>query len=128
MEIRQANLETDLPVLRQWMEKWGMTTLPDWWYPEENFVIEGVIFASYYKTNSKLAYLENIVSNPDIDHKDRFKGVELISKHIFKQAKEDGFNLVCGWTNNKSIIKNCNMHGMIASKPEYSVLIMDVRK
>jgi hypothetical protein len=127
MKIRKADLTTDLQQLRGWMEKWQMTTLPDWWYPEDNYMIDGIIFASYYKTNSKLAYLENIVSNPDCIKEDRYKAVELISKHIFKQAKEDGFNLVCGWTNNKSIIKNCNQHGMHASKPEYSVLIMDVR-
>ena len=128
MEIRQANLQEDLPILRDWMERWNMTTLPDWWYPENNYIIDDVVFASYYKTDSKLAYLENIVSNPDCLHEDRFKGVELISKHIFKQAKKDGFNLVCGWTNNKSIVKNCNQHGMIASKPEYSVLIYNLDK
>lgn len=126
LKLRKADLTKDLPQLREWMTDWKMTHLPDWWYPEDNYIIDGVIWASYYKTNSKLAYLENIVSNPYCPHEIRFKGVELISKHIFKQAKADGFNLVCGWTNNKSIVKNCNMHGMVASKPEYSVLIYNL--
>lgn len=127
LQIRKADMTKDLEMLNHWRADWQMVALPDWWYPEDNYVIDGVIFASYYKTNSKLAYLENIVANPAVDHEIRFKGVEIISKHIFQQAKQDGFNLVCGWTNNKSIVKNCNMHGMIASKPEYSVLIMDIR-
>lgn len=126
-KIREANMPNDLEQVNLWRRDWGMTVLPDWWYPEHNYIIDDVIFASYYKTDSKLAYLENIVASPICDHEIRFKGVELISKHVFKQARQDGFNLVCGWTNNKSIVKNCNMHGMIASKPEYSVLIMDIR-
>lgn len=128
MEIRKADLETDLPVLRQWMETWKMTLLPDWWYPEDNYIIDGVIFASYYKTNSKIAYLENIVSNPNCSHDIRFKASALISNFVFDKASDDGFNLVCGWTKNKSIMKNCNENGMIVSKPEFSVLIKDVRK
>jgi len=128
MQIRKANLETDLPTLRQWMKQWEITIMPDWWYPEDNYIIDGVIFASYYKTNSKVAYLENIVSNPECNHEDRFKASALISNHIFKTASDDGFNLVCGWTKNKSIMKNCNLNGMLVSKPEFSILIKDVRK
>lgn len=125
--VRAAELPKDFEQLHPWMSDWKMTTLPEWWYPTQNFIIDGVVFASYYKTDSKLAYLENIVANPMADHEIRYKGVEIISKHIFNIARQDGFKLVCGWTNNKSIIKNCNQHGMIASKPEYSVLIMDIR-
>ena len=128
MEIRKANMEKDLETINLWRRDWGMTVLPDWWYPENNFIIDDVVFASYYKTDSKLAYLENIVSSPICDHEARFKGVELISKHIFQIAQDDGFNVVCGVTKNKSIMKNCNLHGMKVSVPEFSILLMDVRK
>lgn len=128
LKLRKADLSKDLIQLRHWMTDWQMTHLPEWWYPENNYIIDDVVFASYYKTDSKLAYIENIVANPHCPHEVRFKGVELISKHIFKQAKQDGFNLVCGWTNNKSIKENCNQHGMIVSKPNYSVLIYNLNQ
>lgn len=122
LEVRKANLETDLPEINSWYEQWKTPRVPDWWYPEDNYVIDGVIFASYYKTNSKLVFLENVISNPNCPSEIRKAGLGLIGEHIFSLAKEQGFKAVIGTTTNHSVADNAKDHGMKVSKREYIVL------
>lgn len=122
LKLRKAKFPEDLKEINSWIKDWGMTELPEWFYPEDVYIIPGVITASYYKTNSKVAYIEQIVSNKHIPDEIRKAGILLIGRHIFKQAKEDGFNVVLGWTRNKSITKVGEEDGMYATKHEYACI------
>lgn len=122
LKLRKWNKEKDLPEIQSWFKQWEKYPLPDWWFPEDVFIVDGVICASYYKTNSKLAYLENVISNPAAPHEFRKIGLGMIGEHVFKLAKEDGFKVVLGWTNNKSVSQNSKEHGMKVSEHKYAVL------
>ena len=127
LKLRKADLSKDLKQINSWIKDWNMTALPEWFYPEDVFIIDGVITASYYKTNSKVAYIEQIVSNKHCPDDIRKEGILLIGRHIFKKAKEDGFNIVLGWSRNKSIIKAGEEDGMYTTKHEYACIAKDLR-
>lgn len=123
LKFRKADLKKDLPEINSWYAQWKKASLPEWWYPEDVFIIPGVICVSYYKTNSKLAYIENVISNPNCPSDFRRIGLGMIGDYIFKIAKEQGFKAVLGWTNNKSVSSTSADHGMKVSDHKYAVMV-----
>jgi len=126
LKLRKADLTKDLKTINRWYNDWKMNSVADWYFPEDVFIIDGVICASYYKTNSKIAYMENVISNPDCPSEIRKAGLGLIGDYIFKQAKSDGFKVVIGWTDNNSVSKTSQEHGMIISKHQYAFMIKNL--
>jgi hypothetical protein len=123
LQIRKANLIKDLPTINDWLKDWNMTVLPDWFYPEDVFIIPGVITASYYKTNSKVAYVEQIVSNPDCPRHIVKEGLVLITEHICSLAKSDGYLMCLGWSANNQIYKAAKEQNWMITDKEYSCVI-----
>lgn len=119
--IRRCTKE-DFEDISNWCRQWGFDPIADWYFPEDVFIVPGIISASYYKTNSKVAYIENIISSPDASSEDRQKGLGMLGDHIFKLAAEDGFRVVLGITNHPSVASVSAAHGMELSKPNYSIL------
>ncbi len=116
MEIRKFNLETDLDTINKWNKRWNLSPIQDWWLPVNNYIIDDVIFASMYLTDSKLAYMENVIGNRDCPSEKRVIALGKLGEFIFATAKELGYKACLGWTCNKSVAKNSGKHGMILTE------------
>lgn len=126
IKLRKWNKEKDYPVICQWYKDWGMGKPSLDLFPENVFIIDHVICASYYKTDSKVAYIENIISNPDCPTNIRQIGLGVAGDYIFKLAKEDGFKVVIGFTQNKSVAQVSDTHGMKISKYNWAIMTKDL--
>lgn len=120
--IRKAT-EEDLKTVNQWSLGWKMERLQDWWLPEENFIIDNIIFASLYKTDSKLAYMENVISNPTCPTEIRKIALGKLGPHIFDYCRQLGFKAVMGWTSNTSVAKTSEKHGMILTPYNHACMV-----
>lgn len=123
LKLREFNKEKDLKLINKWYGDWSMSQVPEWFLPEIGYVVEGVCAAFMYKTDSKVAYMENVISNPDAPHELRALAVGMLGDQIFKKAKELGFKVVLGWTKNKSVSSVSGSRNMKISKFEYAVLV-----
>lgn len=126
MQIRKWNPEEDYSTICQWYQAWNMGKPPLDLFPANVFIIDNVICASYYKTDSKVAYIENIISNPDCPTDIRQAGLGLAGDYIFKLAKEDGFKVMIGFTQNKSVAKTSDQHGMKVSDYNWAIMTKDL--
>lgn len=110
-------------IVDQWNRDWNLTPTEKWMLPINNYIIDDIIFASMYLTDSKLAYMENVLSNKNCNSETRITALGELGTHIFDTARELGFKAVLGWTRNKSVAANSAKHGMIVSENIYASMI-----
>ena len=120
---RAFNKYTELHTINSWNELWGMNAIQPSYLPENNFIIDDIIFASLYKTDSMICYFENVISNKIQPSAVRREALGILGDHIFAFAKDLGFKIVLGWTNNKSVADTSFSHGMEITPYNYATMI-----
>lgn len=94
MLFRTFNKEQDFPVFDEWWKKRGWIMNPEVLPVGTGFVVEnnGVPIAAgwVYLTNSPLAWLEYVVTNPEAGIKERGRCVDLLLSGIIARIKEAG--------------------------------------
>lgn len=71
-------------------------------YKEETPIMAGFLYLS----NSKVAWMDWIVSNPGYKEKDRKEALELLISSLEEVAKQQGYSIVLSITRNKSLIQS----------------------
>lgn len=123
LHIRKFDRAKDTKTINQWCRDWKMSEFADWWLPDTGYMVEGVLYGSLYFTNSGLAYLENIISNPDAPTELRQTALGMVGDASFQEARAAGYKAVLGWTSNKSVAGVSAEHGMQLSKFNHTVMI-----
>jgi len=84
---------------------------------------EKPIAAAYlYLTNSKMGYIDNLISNPKYISKDRFNIILELIAACRQMAKEVGCLDVWAMTNDNGIIKRCEKLKYNISKNNYAII------
>lgn len=120
MEVRFLNESDYDSKLVGWWEEWG------WIPPSKEMLPEnskcGVMISSndedvcagfLYFTNSKMAWIEYIVSNKNYKKNDRAECIEMLINVLSKLAKEKGFNYIYASIKNTHLIKKYEKCGFI---------------
>lgn len=91
MIVSKFNFEAHSQSIQKWGLKYGFPLPAQEILPETGFIVEDLACGFLYKTNSKLAWLEWVFSNPEKPKEDRAKALDLIFKTIEQEAKSQGF-------------------------------------
>ncbi len=95
-------------------------------FSDTGFVVEGVAAAWLYTTNSRMAFLENLVANPDVDVETRSKGIDLVVAAVIAEAKRQGFITLSSTTTIAAVSKRaCATFGFLAAS--VTGLVLDLR-
>ena len=98
-------------------------TLASWWnthkwpcpdqemLPKTGFIVEEICAGFLYKTDSKIAWLEFIISNPVSDKQERNKALDLLIKKLCEEAKNCEFAAVFTSTEHEKLIQRYTDHG-----------------
>lgn len=122
MQIKRIN-DQDLPILNSWCREWGMSPFPEGWLPPTGFWVPGVLAAFLYKTDSKLAYIECVISNPGVGKEERREALFAVNEAIEDEAKASGFQYLMGLSANKSITEAGNMKNYKLSEYKYATMV-----
>lgn len=129
LNIRKLN-DDDWSTLNSWWEKWpDWVPLPKSMLPENGkggYMVEKnnkpIIAGFLYTTNSKVAWVEWIVSDPDYREKDRKQAMELLIQGIESVAKNSGFELILSIGRSKGLIETHEKLGYTVDKnPSYEI-------
>ncbi len=104
IEVRRWNKEKDFNQV--WA--WGLQYNEDYrieLFPDVGFIVDGVAAYFLYQTDSKVCWLENMVSNKKADPKIKDEAIQKISIAILQEAKDLGFKVAYATTDNVSVIK-----------------------
>ena len=125
-------IEEDWDILKKWWSYWPNSDTPPKDYLPDNgtsgIIIEDngqpVVAGFIYQTNSKLAIIEGLISNPNYrGKKNRDKAIEVLIACLQDAVKLMGYKYIFGMTNNKKIIENLKIKfdWSLDSKPHYSL-------
>ena len=103
-----------------------MSVFPDAWLPPTGFIVEGVLAAWLYKTDSGLCYMENVISNPATTHAERDEAIALVAASLEVEAKRCGFRYMLGFSAIPTVIDVAARFGMKPSKNPYFTLVKEL--
>lgn len=93
MEVRKYK-NTDYYTLSYWWDKHGqnypeLETLPD-----SGYIVDNIAACFVYKTNSNLAMIEFLISNPESNKEERNQAIDLVIDACINDAKESGYKVI----------------------------------
>jgi hypothetical protein len=112
LNIRELNESDYEAILAGWWSQWGWNAPARDFLPNDGkggvIVYDGdvpVCAGFMYLTNSKVAWVDWIISNKDYTKKPHRKdAIDLLIKRLTSICKESGFSYVFGNNNNKNLI------------------------
>ena len=131
MQIRQLT-HIDYPTLCGWWTQWKWTPPSREFLPENGtggFLISSeddipVAAGFMYLTNSKVAWIEFIVSNPKYKGKDRAELIQKLIKHLAGQCYALGYDYIYTSTKNAALIKKFESAGFTKGTVGSTELVM----
>lgn len=109
MQVRRYHIN-DFDQIQKWAEAWH-TSYSKEQFPSVGFIVDGIAAYFLYQTDSEVCFLENLISNREVDQKIRHIAIEMIIDAILKEAKEHGFKVAYATTNIPSVIVRAIEHG-----------------
>lgn len=95
MEISLINLETDYEIVKGWWEKHSWPVIPKASLSSTGFIVKdgtnSVLAGWVYHTNSDIAWLEFVISNPEIKGEIRDQAFDLLFNVTSEYAKVNNF-------------------------------------
>jgi hypothetical protein len=98
-------LNTDYETVKVWADMRKFPLLPQEYLPVTGFIHEGFCVGFLYKTDSKIAWLEWVISNPFSDSEKRNSAMNEIIEELAKDAKEQGFKVIFTSVEHKGLIE-----------------------
>lgn len=131
MQIKQLN-DWDYPLLCTWWVQWEWTPLVRDFLPEDGtggFMIysdddQPVCAGFMYLTNSKVAWIEFIVSNPNYKRPDRNELIKQLILYLTEQCRELGYEFAYTSTKHSALINKFESVGFTKGTVGSTELVM----
>ncbi len=120
MNIRQFNKETDYNQLLEWAKDRGVNYPPLDFLSDFGLIIENKCACFLYNGNSRVCFVEALISNPKLNNDDRSKAINTMFDNIINISKDKNYNYIyCNVETEvlKKRLKDINF--MISEKPSY---------
>lgn len=130
MEIRKFEPDQDYEEVASWWKAHKWPAIPLDMLPKTGFIVEeprGKMCAGWlYKTDSKIAWIEFIVSSPHTMQEIRGKSLDLLMVRLVETAKSMGFKSIFSSINNPRLVDRYKKHGFIETEKNMSNMIMRI--
>lgn len=110
-------------MLSLWCKLHRKKPFPKGWLSDTGFIVPGIIAAFLYRTNSKLGFVECIISNPNSSAEERQTGLDLVLSAIEREAKAAGIIALQGQSAIASIKSHGKRNAWIVSEPKYRIFV-----
>lgn len=120
--------DADLATLNAWCRDHGKSPFPEGWLPPTGFWVPGVLAAFLFRTDSRVAYIECVISNPNTTKEQRREAMLAVADRIAEQATAEGFLYLLGLTAIESVAEAGRLRGYVISQPKYATMVKRLRK
>lgn len=114
------------PAVQTWCRDRNMGVFPDAWLPPTGAIVEGVLAAWLYKTDSGLCYLENLISSPSSTATERAIALPLVLRALEAEAVRCGFKYAIGFSSIPTVVQAASVFGMKPSKTPFYTLVKEL--
>jgi len=129
-DIRLLN-NSDYDILVSWWKFWRFPAPPSDFLPENGtgglMLSKGgidIVCGFLYFTNSKIMWLEYIVSNPQYREKDRAEAIETLILELCEIGRNKGYKCVFTSVKNPSLIKRFSAVGFVGGSTKSVEMVL----
>lgn len=116
MKPRRVNIDIDYSNIVSMYNSWDYPPVLHEFFPTIGYIVDGVCCGFLYQTDSKVAYIQRIVSNKKSDKAFRSICLDLIIKELKECAKMLGYTVLICPTDNTALSKRfVEKHGFESS-------------
>jgi hypothetical protein len=122
MDIREFN-KIDYYLICEWWtaHKWNAPSYL--MLPKTGFIIEGLCAGFLYKTDSEIAWLEFVISNPKSDKELRNEALNILIEKLINEAKQSGFKVIFTSVEHTKLIDRYKNHGFVETDKSMTNMI-----
>lgn len=107
----------DYEIIAAWGRDRGFPIIPPDHFPEFGIIVENYCVGFLYRTDSKIAWLEWVISNPNTDKVNRSNALDEMIRSLLKEAQDQGFKTVLSSCQSSSLIRRyTDNHGFLAGE------------
>lgn len=106
-------------MVKQWCRSRNLPTTMLQLLPRHGLIVPDVAVAFLYQTDSKIAYVDGFMSNPDATMDDRVRAFDLITEGVEELARSLGFKQIWVFTTRKGVAAQAERHGWKAQDRRY---------
>ncbi len=122
MQVQRFDPTLHYDAFCAWTRWYQMTPLALPFLPPTGFVVDGVAMGFLYKTDSKMAWIENLSANPVLPREQRTCGLDLVVAAIIEESRAQGFEVLIGYTNVQAVIDRALNHGFTTDPERFQVV------
>lgn len=116
----------DIDEINGWYEARGLPRLERWAFPENGFIEPGVAAGFLYLTDSGLALLEGVVTNPAAEAKSRHAALGEIGASLIDEARRRDVKRLLGICRDRGIADRAVEHHGMRPVGVYGLVAMEV--
>jgi hypothetical protein len=103
----------DYPIVKTWADARKFPLVPQEFLPSIGFIHENYCVGFLYKTDSKICWLEWVISNPVSDKPARDKALNELLSALVEIAHKEGFKAIFSSLEHKGLIERYNSLGFV---------------
>ena len=111
VDLKLLDTEKDLAQINSWAKERGMREFDPSTIPDFALIAPGLAAGFLYKTDSTIAIIEGLITNPSANKLERGRAIDDIIKTLLDHAKEAGFKYVKGDTRIENISARARSFG-----------------
>ena len=124
MKVERFQPDLHYATFCAWTRWYEMTPLPIQFLPQSGFVVDGVAMGFMYRTDSKMALIENLAANPKLPRETRTQGLDAVVTAIAEEGRALGFEVLIGYTNVNAVIQRALRHGFTTDDEKFQVVTL----
>lgn len=124
--IRRYNSQ-DFEVMCSWYVKHHMKPINESFLPAIGYIVPDVAAGFLYYTDSSVCMLEGFVTNPEAPAPNRHEALNQIIIACMDEAKVKGFQKICGFTIDDSILERATRFGFKLGPSKFSYISKEIK-
>lgn len=107
----------------KWFHQWEIASHIIETLPNTGLIVENVAAIFLYCTNSKLCFIESLISNREISKEVRDEAKDMLTSQILEYAKQCGYKYIASYSSNPKVVELSVKHGFNVNQANYKCFV-----
>ncbi|MDC0712174.1 hypothetical protein POL68_27150 [Stigmatella sp. ncwal1] len=94
--------------------------------PQTGFILPGKAAGFLYRTDSSVAWIENLVAAPELNREQRSVAIDAIVKAVSDEARKLGFKMLLGYTVLDVVVKRAQRLGFAHVEGDFKLVALQL--
>lgn len=120
IQLKTYEPEKHEEMLKTWLDQWKLSHKVIDILPTTGWIIEDIAALFVYETNSKICFIECMISNKKMDKEVVNHALDILVKSTIINMRGKGYKYIGANTTYKSVVDRAKKHGFTVNPESYS--------